>query len=124
MVSSVPAGLSGKAVLTSPSAWSARALSASPKPKAPREVRGEFRTIATSAPGLFVGEHLPHSADVNVHGALLHKDVIPPDFVEKLGAAVDPIRVSHEEMQQPKLGSLEIDFLTVTGNTMRGRIQP
>jgi hypothetical protein len=35
-----------------------------PKPKAPREVRGEFRTIATSAPGLFVGEHLPHSARV------------------------------------------------------------
>src|SRR6059058_412198 len=70
------------------------------------------------------GEDLSHSADVDVHGALLHEDVIPPDFVEKLGAAVDPIRVSHEEMQQPKLGSLEIDFLTVTGNTMRGRIQP
>ena len=34
------------------------------KPKAPREVRGEFQTIATSVPGIRVGEHLPHSARV------------------------------------------------------------
>src|SRR4051812_11216174 len=32
------------------------------KPKAPREVRGEFGSIATSVPGIRVGEHLPHSA--------------------------------------------------------------
>src|SRR5437773_7988426 len=70
------------------------------------------------------GEHLPHSSDVDVHGALLHKNVVSPDFVEKLGATVDPIGVSHEKMQQTKLGSLEIDFLTVTGNPMCGRIQP
>jgi hypothetical protein len=34
------------------------------KPAAPKEVRGEFRPIATSVPGLLVGEHLPHSARV------------------------------------------------------------
>jgi hypothetical protein len=34
------------------------------KPSAPREVRGEFRPIATRVPGLVVGEHLPHSARV------------------------------------------------------------
>jgi hypothetical protein len=34
------------------------------KPKAPREVRGEFRPIATSVPGIQVSEHLPHSARV------------------------------------------------------------
>ena len=34
------------------------------KPKAPREVRGEFRTIATNVPGIRVSEHLPHSARV------------------------------------------------------------
>jgi uncharacterized protein DUF1501 len=34
------------------------------KPKAPREVRGEFEPIATSAPGVFVSEQLPHSARV------------------------------------------------------------
>lgn len=32
------------------------------KPKAPREVRGEFGSIATSVPGLRIGEHLPLSA--------------------------------------------------------------
>jgi uncharacterized protein (DUF1501 family) len=30
-----------------------------PKPQAPREIRGEFGTIATSMPGLRVGEHMP-----------------------------------------------------------------
>jgi hypothetical protein len=34
------------------------------KPKAPREVRGEFATIASSVPGLHVSEHLPHAARV------------------------------------------------------------
>src|SRR4051812_38597913 len=35
-----------------------------PKPMAPREVRGEFRPIASSVPGIQVSEHLPHSARV------------------------------------------------------------
>jgi hypothetical protein len=35
-----------------------------PKPGAPAEVRGEFRPIATSAPGVYVSEHLPHMARV------------------------------------------------------------
>jgi hypothetical protein len=33
-----------------------------PKPLAPREVRGEFESIATSVPGTFLGEHLPQVA--------------------------------------------------------------
>lgn len=33
-----------------------------PKPDAPREVRGEFATIATAMPGVRVGEHLPELA--------------------------------------------------------------
>ena len=69
------------------------------------------------------GEHLPHSANVDVHGALLDENMVPPDFVEKLGAAVDPIGVSHEEMQQAKLGGLEIDFLAVAGDPVRGRVK-
>lgn len=35
-----------------------------PKPAAPSGVRGEFRTIATRAPGLRVCEHLPRCANV------------------------------------------------------------
>lgn len=32
------------------------------KPLAPAEVRGDFQPIATSAPGIFISEHLPHLA--------------------------------------------------------------
>ena len=34
------------------------------KPAAPREIRGEFRTMATAVPGLRICEHLPHCARV------------------------------------------------------------
>ena len=70
------------------------------------------------------GEHLPNSANVDIHSALLHKNVVAPDFVQKLGAAVNPVGVGHEEVQQTKFGGLEIDFLAVAGNPMRGRIKP
>src|SRR5262245_42145682 len=33
-----------------------------PKPNAPAEVRGEYRTIATSVPGVRICEHLPRMA--------------------------------------------------------------
>ena len=35
-----------------------------PKPDAPAEVRGEFRPIATSAPGVHISEHLPRMAQM------------------------------------------------------------
>ena len=35
-----------------------------PKPDAPREVRGEYGTIATAVPGVRVCEHLPHCARI------------------------------------------------------------
>ena len=34
------------------------------KPKAPREIRGEFNSIATNVPGIRISEHLRHSAKV------------------------------------------------------------
>ena len=37
------------------------------KPKAPQEVRGEFKPISTSVPGIQVSEHLPHTAQVMHH---------------------------------------------------------
>src|SRR5437773_2264859 len=33
-----------------------------PKPDQPPEIRGEFRVVRTSAPGIVVTEHLPHMA--------------------------------------------------------------
>jgi hypothetical protein len=35
-----------------------------PKPEAPEEIRGEFRPIATAAPGISIGEHMPKLAQV------------------------------------------------------------
>jgi hypothetical protein len=42
-----------------------------PKPDAPTEVRGEYRTIATAVPGVRVCEHLPHTARLMNRLALL-----------------------------------------------------
>lgn len=42
-----------------------------PKPAAPAEIRGEFQPIATSAPGVMIGEHLPHLARVMDRVALV-----------------------------------------------------
>jgi len=41
------------------------------KPNAPKEIRGEFQPIATSAPGLQISEHLPHTARVMHHTAVI-----------------------------------------------------
>ncbi len=49
-----------------------------PKPDAPVEIRGEFKTIATKTPGLLATEHLPKLAERSQHFAvvrtLAHKD--------------------------------------------------
>ncbi len=42
------------------------------KPEAPAEIRGEFQPIATSVPGLQIGEHLPHTARVMHKVAVVH----------------------------------------------------
>lgn len=44
------------------------------KPNAPLDVRGEFRPIATSAPGIYVSEHLPHMSRV-MHKVALVRSV-------------------------------------------------
>jgi hypothetical protein len=41
------------------------------KPQAPAEIRGEFKPIATSVPGVQFGEHLPKSARLMHHCSLL-----------------------------------------------------
>lgn len=42
-----------------------------PKPEAPEEIRGEFRPIATAAPGVSIGEHMPGLAKVMGRCALI-----------------------------------------------------
>ena len=41
------------------------------KPEAPEEIRGEFRPIATTAPGVSITEHMPRLAQVMDHCALI-----------------------------------------------------
>src|SRR4051794_11857614 len=41
------------------------------KPDAPQDVRGEFRPISTSVPGLSVGEHVPRLASLADRYALI-----------------------------------------------------
>jgi hypothetical protein len=48
------------------------------KPDAPEEVRGEFKPIASSVPGLFLGEHIPRIARTAHRFALL-RSVAHPD---------------------------------------------
>lgn len=42
-----------------------------PKPDAPAEIRGEFRSIATTVPGMRIGEHLPKMARLAHRFALI-----------------------------------------------------
>ena len=41
------------------------------KPNAPAEIRGQFNSIATTVPGLRICEHLPHTARVMNHVAVV-----------------------------------------------------
>lgn len=48
------------------------------KPEAPADVRGEFKPIATSVPGIFVGEHVPLTAQ-QAHRLAIVRSVAHPD---------------------------------------------
>ena len=47
---------------------------------------------------------------MDVDGALLDEDVVAPDPVEQLGAAVHALGMGHEEVQQPELGRADLDL--------------
>jgi hypothetical protein len=48
-----------------------------PKPQAPAEVRGEFKSIPTSVPGVHVSELLPRTAEVMQHVAIIRSMTSP-----------------------------------------------
>jgi uncharacterized protein (DUF1501 family) len=75
-----------------------------PKPDAPREVRGDIQSIATSVPGIHFSETLPHTAriahrlaiirsmttDIHSHstsGAFMLTGYVPPSKVENVPAS-------------------------------------
>src|SRR5258708_36798075 len=54
-------------------------------------------------------ECLAQPAYVHVDRPFLDEDVIAPDLVDQLGAAVDALRMGHAEMQHPELDRPQVD---------------
>jgi hypothetical protein len=83
------------------------------KPDAPKEVRGEFRPIATSAPGISVCEHLPLTArwmhkaalvrSVN-HKAGCHNPL--PSYTGCEQPLLDPAAITTSDTYPPSMGSV------------------
>jgi hypothetical protein len=85
-----------------------------PKPDAPREVRGEYRTIATSVPGVRVSEHLPLTARLMNRLALVrsmhhpmrnHNSAAAETLTGHLPAAGDLELLADDPRGCPTLGS-------------------
>ena len=64
------------------------------------------------------GERLAQPADMDIHSALFHIDMVAPDLVEQLAAAVDPLGVGHEEVQEPELSGPEFERLAIAQHPM------
>ncbi len=67
-----------------------------PKPQAPAEIRGEFRPIATTTLGLFVGEVLPMLAQQARHYALVRSIGVDPKGLRNHGAAIYMLMTGHD----------------------------
>src|SRR5262249_10482157 len=68
-------------------------------------------------------ERLTQPPDVDVHRALFNEDVIAPYLVEQLRAAVHPVGMGHEEMEQPELRGSELDLCPLRGDAVRRRVE-
>src|SRR5205814_563309 len=85
-----------------------------PKPKAPAEVRGEYRTIATNVPGIRVCEHLPRTARVMDRLALVrslhhpmrnHNSAAAEVFTGRTPAGGDQELLTDDPRSVPNIGS-------------------
>jgi hypothetical protein len=65
----------------------------------------------------------PEALNVDVHRALLNEDMVTPDAVEQLGAAVHALRVGHEEVQHSELGRPHAHFTLGEVLNMRQAVQ-
>jgi hypothetical protein len=78
-----------------------------PKPDAPSEVRGPFGTIATAVPGIRLSEHLPRTAELARHYAIirsLHHEAAP---VHETGLQLlQTGRLAHGSSEHPHLGAV------------------
>lgn len=85
-----------------------------PKPDAPAEVRGEYRTLATAVPGVRVCEHLPHTARLMNRLALVrslhhpmrnHNSAAAETLTGRTPAGGDQELLSDDPRGLPTLGS-------------------
>lgn len=67
-----------------------------PKPDAPAEIRGEFRPIATSAPGVYLGEVLPLLATEARHFTVVRSIGVDPKGLRNHGAAIYMLLTGHD----------------------------
>ncbi len=67
-----------------------------PKPDAPAEIRGEFKPIATSAPGIQLCEVLPLLARQAQHFALVRSLGVKPKGLTNHGAAIYMLLTAHD----------------------------
>jgi hypothetical protein len=67
-----------------------------PKPNAPAEIRGEFQPIATTAPGMELGEVLPMLARQAHHYSLIRSIGVNPKGLRNHGSAIYMLMTGHE----------------------------
>lgn len=67
-----------------------------PKPDAPTDFRGEFSPIATSAPGIQLGEVLPKLAQQAKHFSLIRSIGVDPKGLRNHGAAIYMLMTGHD----------------------------
>src|SRR5687767_1392811 len=67
-----------------------------PKPNAPAEIRGEFKPIATTAPGMMLGDVLPMLAQQAKNFALVRSIGVDPKGLRNHGAAIYMLMTGHD----------------------------
>src|ERR1041384_4286612 len=77
-----------------------------PKPDAPAEVRGEFKPIATSVPGIQVSDRLPKAAKRMQHAAILRGMSTSDSNHPSARNLMHTVFKKQGGMEYPTLGSL------------------
>ncbi|MCE9528940.1 MAG: DUF1501 domain-containing protein [Planctomycetales bacterium] len=67
-----------------------------PKPNAPAEIRGEFKPIPTTAPGMMLGEVLPMLAQQANNFSLVRSIGVDPKGLRNHGAAIYMLMTGHD----------------------------
>ncbi len=97
------------------------------KPRAPREIRGEYQPIRTNVPGRFVCEHLPRCARLidkltvvrsMHHGMANHNSAMYQALVGRRPKVDLDVLGAHRAEDFPNLGSA-LSYLTATGHLRR-----